>query len=153
MASPRVARALSELGFFVQHVGGENQPEKGSDDQTVLEHAKKINQTIVTDNHDLIVLCCEAEKSVVWLDPMDKDMTLAAQTLMCFGQIADWGTSLQQSGEALCIHARKTKCTAIPLDRARRLAINRGVRRRRTYARTISPNDKGDPLPGSDAWF
>lgn len=107
MASPRVARALSEPGFFVQHVAGENQPEKGSDDQTVLEHAKKINQTIVTDNHDLIVLCCEAEKSVVWLDPIDKDMTLAAQTLMCFGQIADWGTSLQQSGEALCIHARK----------------------------------------------
>lgn len=41
----------------MQHVAGENQPEKGSDDQTVLEHAKKINQTIVTDNHDLIVLC------------------------------------------------------------------------------------------------
>lgn len=151
LASPRVALALKELGFAVRHIGQDLQPEKGSEDEAVLDHAKRTNQVVLTNNHDMIVLCCEAEESVIWLDPRDKDMTFAAQVLLCFGQISEWQALLQATPGPTCIHARKTKCDAIPLERAKRMALERGKRRRRQEARRKQQAAEGDRLPGMDA--
>ena len=90
LASPRVAKALAALDFKAFHVNQEGQPPKGTEDEDLLLHARKTNQVIVTGNHDMVVLCAEEQESVVWLDPRDKDMTLAAQTLMCLNHVQEW---------------------------------------------------------------
>lgn len=124
--SPRVARALHALGYSVQHVGQEGEPVRGTDDEALIEHARSTNQTIVTSNHDMIVLCCQSGTSVVWLDPRDKDIGLEAVTLLCFRQMAAWDEALEASPDEVCIVARKTKWEAVPLARAAHLAVQRG---------------------------
>jgi hypothetical protein len=97
----------------------------------VLEHARNVNQTIVTTNHDMIVLCAEEEESVIWLTPRDKDISLEALVGMCFSQLREWQRLLDDTSEPVCIMAHKTKCMSVPLDRAKRVALERGKRRRR----------------------
>ena len=129
LASPRVAKALYALGLHVHHVGGKDQPPKGSDDAAVLAAAQRTNQTIVTNNHDMIVLCAETGESVIWLDPRDKDLSLAALTVMAFTHIGEWQNMLADATQPVCIVARKTTNTVMPLDTAKRIAISRGRRR------------------------
>lgn len=130
LASPKVARALAALDIQVAHVHGEGQPPKGSEDAVVLDAAQQQKRTIVTNNHDMIALCAERGHSVIWLDPRDKDMTFLAQTLMCFTQILEWERLLTNAGTPVCIQAQKTTCRELALDRAKRLAIQRGKRGR-----------------------
>lgn len=152
--SPRVARALTELGHPVTHIGGDDAPPKGTPDEDVLGHALATNKMILTENHDLIVICAEAGAPVVWLDPRDKDMTFTTQVLLCFTQIAQWDSLVTQHPDPLCVHARKTTCRAISLEEAKSLALSRGKRRRQKARRTTrAPQDARllDVSPPSDS--
>lgn len=55
----RVASALRELRFPVTYVGDADaspaSPDRGSADATVLDHAARFNQIIVTSNLDMIL--------------------------------------------------------------------------------------------------
>jgi predicted nuclease of predicted toxin-antitoxin system len=148
--SPRIARALRELSFNVEHVGGDGQPAKGSEDSVVLEAAKRRNQVVVTTNHDMIVLCLEEGESVVWLDPRDKNLTLVSQTEMCFSQIAEWELQLGLANGPVCVVARKTRTEVMAPDRAKRIALERGKRRRRK-ARPKPPRALGELLGPKEA--
>lgn len=144
--SPRVARALGELGCRVGYVGGDKQPPKGTEDADVLAHARTANQIIVTTNHDMIVLCAEEAESVVWLTPRDKDLTLEAVAAMCFAQLREWESLLAHASGPVCVMAHKTKCDVIPLERAKRIALERGKRRRRRRRSRPSPRSRGGLL-------
>lgn len=146
LASPRVARALAQLGFRVTHVGAPEQPPLGSEDATILTAAKATNQVVVTNNHDMIALCADEGESVIWLDPRDKDMTLQAQTRMCLDQIADWDRELRNAGAPICVQVFKRSYRVISLSTARRLAIERGKRRAREYRRRIVEQEPGGLL-------
>lgn len=144
--SPRVARALGALGCRVGHVGGEHQPPKGTEDADVLAHARTANQVVVTTNHDMIVLCAEEGESVIWLTPRDKDLTLEAVAAMCFAQLREWEWLLAQANGPVCVMAHKTKCDVIPLERAKRIALERGKRRRRRRRSQRGQRSRGDLL-------
>lgn len=146
LASPKVARALAALDLKVAYVHGEGQPAKGSEDAAVLDAAQRQKRTIVTNNHDMIVLCTERNHSVIWLDPRDKDMTFTAQTLICFTQVAEWERLLATAGSPVCIQAHKTTCRVLTLDGAKRLAIERGRRRRAERRHRRKTKDLGGLL-------
>nr|WP_268234467.1 DUF5615 family PIN-like protein [Egicoccus halophilus] len=142
-ASPLVAKALAALKLRVSHVGAEGQPVRGSDDETVLRQAQATNQVIVTQNHDMLVLCADESAPVVWLDPRDKDLRREAMVVLCFSQINAWQHLLDDADGPVCIVARKTSCEAIPLEVARRRALERGKRRRREMRRQRPAADGG----------
>lgn len=144
--SPRVARALGALGCRVGYVGDEHQPPKGTEDADVLAHARTANQVVVTTNHDMIVLCAEEGESVIWLTPRDKDLTLEAVAAMCFAQLREWESLLAQANGPVCVMAHKTKCDVIPLERAKRIALERGKRRRRRRRSQGGQRSRGDLL-------
>jgi predicted nuclease of predicted toxin-antitoxin system len=141
--SPRVARALHELDLNVEHVGGEGQPVRGSPDEVVLTHAIRCKQTIVTSNHDMIVLCCERRESVIWVDAHGKTFTFAQQVVLCFSSIGQWEEMLRDAKEPVCIQAMKTKSVLLTLERAKHLALHRNRSRRRRERRIAAPKDSG----------
>jgi predicted nuclease of predicted toxin-antitoxin system len=143
MLSPKVARALAEIGFRVDHVGGEGQPPKKSTDGEVLDHARKCQQIIVTNNHDMIVLCAEEEASVVWLGPR-RSLNLDEQVLACFMNIANWDRLLGQQKKAVCLRAFKTATKVLSLEQASRLAMERIRRAKRPPTRRKATK----PSPG-----
>jgi hypothetical protein len=116
----------------------------------VLASAKRLNQAVVTTNHDMIVLCLEEGESVIWLDPRDKDLTLAAQADMCFKQIGEWEQHLVSASETVCVVARKTRTEVMKPERAKRIAMERGKRRRRKTPRK-PPIPIGDLLPPDES--
>ncbi len=85
----------------------------------------------MTANHDMIVLCADEAAPVVWLDPRDKDLSRRAMVVLCFTQVTEWQRLLDQTDDPLCVVARKTLCEALPLEAARKRALDRGKRRRR----------------------
>jgi len=118
-----VARALAELGYAVGHVGGPDQPPKGSTDEQVLAHSRRTNQVIVTSNHDMIELCAEAGETLVWLDPYGRKLNYRKMVLRCFDGIEQWEAML--SGQRVCVHSLSTKTNAVPLDQAAAMARRR----------------------------
>jgi predicted nuclease of predicted toxin-antitoxin system len=130
---PRVARALYELGFHATHVKGPGQPPQGAEDQIVLDHAKKHNQTIVTYNHDMLLLCAEQNESVVWLDPRGRRLNPVAIVLRVFTNVEEWQEILRDH-RPICVRSMATKNEALPLERAAELMRGR-LKRRRAQAR------------------
>lgn len=144
--SAKVARALKALDLRVEHVGGDGQPEKGAEDQQVLAHAKRNGQTIVTQNNDMVVLCAESQEFVVWIDPKGRDISLAAMVRICFEQVKGWEDALRDANDPICVRVRKTTWEIMELDRAKRIALERGKRRRRTQERRGHGSALGDLL-------
>lgn len=134
----------------MSHVGADQQPPKGSDDEVVLRHAQRTNQVIVTQNHDMIVLCADEGESVVWLDPRDKDLSREAMVILCFSQITGWQELLDAADGPICVVARKTRCEAISMPDARKRALARGKRRRREMRRKTAHRADG-PLFEAEA--
>lgn len=130
-ASPLAAKALAALRLRVSHVGADDQAGRGSDDETVLRHGQETNQVIVSQNHDMLVLCADESASVIWLDPRDKDLRREAMVILCFTHISEWQRLLDEADGPVCVVARKTCCEAISLEAARRRALDRGKRLRR----------------------
>lgn len=144
LASSKVAKALAALGYRVFHVGGDGQPPRGTPDEDVLRHAQKCSQVVVTQNNDMVVLCAEQGEPVIWLSPRDGDISLLSLTKMCLEQITKWEPLLAEAPSPICIIAYKTTIKALPLEDAKRIAIDRGKRRRRQ----IQKKAKAAPLGG-----
>jgi predicted nuclease of predicted toxin-antitoxin system len=87
-----VPRALRVLGFSTTHVGNidDGAPARGSPDSDVLAFARQTNQTIVTSNHDMMLICNEADQRFVWLDPRGRQYSRVEQVLLVFSQIDQW---------------------------------------------------------------
>ena len=136
----RVASALQELRFPVSYVGdaaaSPASPDRGSADSTVLEHAARCNQIVVTSNLDMILLCVESGQSVVWIDPRGRQLRREDLTLLVFKNIRDWAQRLADATERVCLQAMRTKTVALELEEAGRLARNRLSRISRKKART-----------------
>lgn len=122
MLSPLVARALAALDFHVAHVHGEGQPPKGSKDAVVLDHVRKHNQIVVTNNYDMIVLCAEREQPLIWLGARRGSLTRAEMVMVCFSGIEKWQRNLAAQTEPVCLRAYKTTTTVMSLEKASQLA-------------------------------
>lgn len=139
--SPRVPRALRELGFRTIYVGNtaDGAPPRGSPDSAVLDFAQRTSQVIVTSNHDMMLICAEAGRRFVWLDPRGRQYSAIEQVLVAFRQIQRWEQLLAAAPDA-CIRSMRTRCEAITADEAARLAGQRmRVLRRRQRSRRVEP--------------
>ena len=142
-----MARALRELGFNTSHVGNQvdQSPLRGSLDEEVLAHAKQHGQTVVTSNHDMILLCHEQSESVVWIDPRGRQFTVDDLALVAFKGIADWERRLNSASGPVCVKVLRTKVETMDLDRAAELARQR-IRRITAKKRTKRPRPMGPLL-------
>lgn len=140
LLSPRVPRALRELGLPTTHVGSADHgvPERGSSDEEVLAFAQQRNQVIVTSNHDMMELCAEAAQRFVWIDPRGRQLRLAEQVVLVFTQIERWERLLDEDGGA-CVRALRTRCDRIEPEEAVRLARQRMVSLERRRRRRATP--------------
>lgn len=136
LLSHAVPRALRELGFRTTHVGAESDgaPPRGSDDAVVIAYAQRTSQVIVTSNHDMMLLCAEADQRFVWIDPRGRQLRREDQVLLCFRQIRQWEEILESG---LCVRALRTKAVPITSNEAQRLATQR-FRELRRRQRAVS---------------
>jgi predicted nuclease of predicted toxin-antitoxin system len=137
-----VPRALRVLGFSTTHVGNvdDGAPARGSLDSDVLAFARQTNQIIVTSNHDMMLICNEANQRFVWLDPRGRQYSRVEQVLLVFSQIEQW-EELLGSNPSLCVRSMRTKCEVIESSEAARLAGQRmrNLERRRRSQAAQSP--------------
>jgi hypothetical protein len=92
---------------------------------------------MVTSNHDMILLCAEQEKSVVWIDPRGRRLIRTEFVALVFTRVEKWGALLDRADEPVCLHVMRTKTEVLTLHRARHLVEQRMRRlRARTRART-----------------
>lgn len=127
LLSFRVAKALNALGYNVTWVGSDQHdgvPPRGSTDAEVIDYAQRTNQVIVTSNHDMMLLCDEADQRFVWIDPRGRQLDAERQVLLCFAQMRRWEEILG-SDPGACVHALRTKVEAIESSEAARLAGQR----------------------------
>ena len=150
----RVASALWELGFHVSYVGDTGDastrpasPQRGSSDEVVLSHATRVNQTVVTSNLDMILLCVEHGQQVVWIDPRGRPLRREDLVLLVFKNINDWAQRLGSTTEPVCLRALRTKTYTLQLEEAGRLARNRMSRISQKRARARRAQPQGDPFP------
>lgn len=143
--SPKVARALRELDFNVEHVGGTGQPSKSSSDEEVLAFAQQSHQVIVTRNHDMIMLCAERGVSVVWLDPHRQHLRLDEQAAMAFGGIAEWCARLAEASEPVCLRVLRTRLHVLPVVEGAEAAAKRYHAIRKRAARGARRKAKASP--------
>lgn len=148
LLSPKVARALRELGFNTSHVGhiDDASPARGSLDEQVLAHAKRHRQVVVTSNHDMILLCHEQAESVVWIDPRGRQFTLDDLALVAFKGIRDWQRLLQTATGPVCVRVLRTKVERLSLERAAALARQR-IRRLHARKAKKKPRPRGPMFP------
>ncbi len=137
-----VARALRELKFNTSHVGHETDkaPIRGSTDEVVLGHARSTGQTVVTSNHDMILLCAEQNESVIWIDPRGKQYRRSEMVVLCFKGIEDWERRLGDSDEPVCVRVLRTKAETLTIGRAAHLARQRMRRLQTRERRRSRPN-------------
>ena len=148
----RVASALWELGFHVSYVGDTGDasarpasPHRGSSDEVVLSHATRVNQTIVTSNLDMILLCVEHGQQVIWIDPRGRLFRREDMVLLVFKNINDWAQRL--NADAVCLRALRTKTHTLELGEAGRLARNRMSRISQKRARSQQHRRQAELFP------
>jgi predicted nuclease of predicted toxin-antitoxin system len=148
-----VASALRTLRFNVSWVGNtdDKQPIRGSSDRVILSHAQRTNQTIVTINNDMVLLCAESKESVAWIDPRGRQIRREEMTRICLDNIAEWEKSFAQATEPLCIHQMRTKHEVLTVERAAHLVTQR-MRRRRYRAAAKRRKSAGTLGPLALAW-
>jgi predicted nuclease of predicted toxin-antitoxin system len=108
----------------------------GAPTSEVLAFARRTNQIIVTSNHDMMLICAEADQRFVWLDPRGRQYSRVEQVLVVFSQIERCEQHLG-SDPSLCVRSLRTKCELIEAGEAARLAGQRMrnlERRRRSRA-------------------
>lgn len=143
----RVAVALRALEFRVSHVGheGDGAPPRGSEDEVVLDFARKTRQVIVTSNHDMILLCASERASVVWLDPRGRKLRWEDHVVLAFENIATWDQMLRDAKEPMCVRVLRTRNEVLSLERAAHLVDQRmrSIRARERSRRKASPSGDG----------
>lgn len=133
----RVASALQALQFEVSYVGDDNanppSPGRGSTDQEILERASTVNQIIVSSNWDMVLLCIEANQSVVWIDPHGRYFEREELAVLTLKGIRDWSHRLEGSDGEICVRVLRSRTESLSLDDARALLTQRmnrsGIRR------------------------
>ena len=142
--SPRIARALYELGYAVEAVQAAPGLGKATPDEDVLRVARERKQVVVTINFDMVLLCIDAREPVVWVDPKRKRaLTYEEMVVFFFEGIPVWGSLLDQ-GDVL--HALKTKNEMLTFAEARRRVLARLAKQR--AARQRAALRKADPNQG-----
>jgi predicted nuclease of predicted toxin-antitoxin system len=114
---------LRALGYNVHWIGQNGQPIRSTEDPDVLKHALKTNQTIVTSNFDMVIICAEAGEAVIWIDQRSNNLSKERLAVLSFTSIADWQERLQSAGAPVCVRALRTKNETLSLERAHRLAL------------------------------
>ena len=137
----RVAGALRQLGYRASYVGHESDgaPMRGSSDRVILDHARASNQVVVTSNHDMILLCLEEGRSVIWLDPRGRHITWEEMVVLVFRAAREWDRMLARATEPVCIRTLHTKNETLPAERAIHLAQQR--------MRRIAARERRKPKP------
>lgn len=126
--SPKVARALHELGYRVEAVQDAAGLGKQASDEQVLAVARQRSQVIVTVNLDMVLICIEAEEPVIWVDPKrKKGLTYPEMVLRFFEGIESWDR-LIKAGHVL--HALKTKDELLTFEEAHRRVLARIAKQR-----------------------
>ena len=105
--------------------GGAPAPSRGSSDEEVLAYARRMNQMVVTSDLGMILLCCQAGQSVIWIDPRARQLRRVDTVLLVFKHIHDWEARLAQADGPICLRAMRTTTNSLALDEAARLARNR----------------------------
>jgi len=123
----RVASALWELKYHTSYVGNQSDgtPARGSSDQAIINHARTMNQVIVTPNYDMILLCLEQHQSVIWLDPRGPNLTWEEMVVLVFRAAREWEDLLQSATGPACIRALRTKNESLSVERAKHLVRQR----------------------------
>ena len=125
----RVAEALRVLEYRVSYVGMEDDhdstPPRGSSDREVLDHAQRTSQIVVTSNLDMVILCTQADQSVVWIDPRGRQLRRADMVLLVFKHIHDWEEHLGRADGPICLRAMRTTTNSLDLETAGRLVRDR----------------------------
>ena len=122
-------------------------PRRGSSDEVVLSHATKVNQTVVTSNLDMILLCVEHGQPVIWIDPRGRQFTREDMVLLVFKNINDWAQRLNAAADPVCLRALRTKTHTLELDDAGRLARNRLSRIAQKRTRSQQSRRQGELFP------
>ena len=121
---------------------------RGSLDEDVLDHARLTNQIVVTSDLGMILLCTQADQSVIWIDPRGRQLRRADTVLLVFKHIHDWEERVEDADGPICLRAMRTKTNTLDLDEAARLARNRMKsisQARRPHRRTTPPGPLLEP--------
>ncbi len=100
-------------------------PVRGSSDEEVLEHARRTNQVVVTSDLGMVILCTQADQSVIWIDPRGRQLRRPDMVLLVFRHIHDWEERLDQADGPICLRAMRTTTNSLDLETAARLARGR----------------------------
>lgn len=149
----QVAEALRVLEFNVSFVGREEDgsPNRGSSDRVVLAEARRINQTVVTSNHDMILLCIEKKESVIWIDPHGRQIRRNEMVVLVFNAIPEWEKILAGASGPVVIRTLRTKKEVLDLKEAKHLVQKRmkdleAKKARRTKAKQKAKQRESLPL-------
>lgn len=138
--SPRIARALVALGYNVEAVHDAADLGVATPDDRILEIAKQRNQVIVTLNLDMVLICIEAEESVIWVDPKrKKGLTYEEMVVRFFEGVPRW-ERLVKGGTVL--HALKTKDEVLSFEQAQRRVLARMAKQRRRPTQRLRRTDE-----------
>jgi predicted nuclease of predicted toxin-antitoxin system len=125
----RVAEALRILEFRVSYVGLEEgrapPPPRGSLDEDVLAYARRMGQMVVTSDLGMILLCCQAGQSLIWIDPRARQLRRVDTVLLVFKQFHDWQERVEDATGPICLQAMRTTTNTLDLDEAASRARNR----------------------------
>lgn len=149
----RVASALQALQFEVSYVGDANanppSPGRGSTDEEVLKRASAVNQVIVSSNWDMVLLCIEANQSVVWIDPHGRYFQREELAVLALKGIRDWSHRLEGSDGETCVRVLRSRTDSLSLDEARAMLTQR-MNRSRTRQSTATSHRPLGPL--AETW-
>ncbi|MDE0321693.1 MAG: DUF5615 family PIN-like protein [Acidimicrobiaceae bacterium] len=149
----RVASALQALQFEVTYVGDESasppSPGRGSTDEEVLKQASTVNQVIVSSNWDMVLLCIEANQSVVWVDPHGKYFQREELAVLDLKGIRDWSHRLEDSEGKICVRVLRSRTDSLNLDDAKAMLTRRMNRSGTRRTAATSPRPLG---PLAETW-
>ncbi len=137
--SPKVARALRELGEKCGGVGTEKKDWilPGTKDPVIVERAKRSGWVIVTRNHDMVALAVDGEVPFVWVDVRGRELDLFDFTVIVFAQIESWSELLRDHPDH-GVRVGRTGCAPVHNRAAFKEAEARIGRRTMKRERSVS---------------
>jgi hypothetical protein len=139
--SSYVARALELLDKDVQHVGGQGQPPKGSDDPLVVQIAHRQQRLIFTQNFDMVIAAADSEARFIWFETHGKnDLTRFETAWLFFRRWNSW-EALADRDLVDCLRVTRTTTAAMSFPEAR----GKAQRRMDRSARFKSPSRRRQP--------
>lgn len=144
--SASVARALRELGKSVVHVGGPNQPTKGTDDSGVAAFAHRWKRLVFTQNFDMVIAAAGQGVRFIWYDGRGGTMTKMETALLLLTRWDEWERTLSDPSVD-CIQCTKRGTECLDFEEARRRAQVRMERSARARAKAAKVKYAKRQLP------